>query len=140
MSKTFPLSSLSALAIAASLGAGPGAQAAPLPTSVGSLDHAVTANTAEVRWRRHWRGGWWGYPAAGLGFGIGYGWGLGWPGYYYGAPYYGPSYYAPPVVYEEPPIYTAPTRVYRAEPPRGANRQCWVDTDSSRGFGYWRPC
>ena len=138
MSKIFPLAVLSALAIGTSLGAGSDVQAAPLPTSVGSLDRAVTNQTTEVRWRRHWRGGWWGYPAAGLGFGLGYGWGAGWPGYYYGRPYYGPSYYAPPVVYEEPPIYTAP-RVYRGEPRRGASRGCWVETDS-RGYGYWGPC
>ena len=133
--------SIAALALAAALpfAGGSDARAAALPSSVGSLDHAVTSNTTDVRWRgRYWRGGWWGYPAAGLGFGIGYGWGWGWPGYY-ARPYYEP-YYTPPVVYEEPPIYTAPTRVYRAEPPRGANRQCWVDTDSSRGFGYWQPC
>jgi hypothetical protein len=134
MSKIIALAVLFAFAIGASLGTGSDVQAASLPASVGSLDHAVKANVTDVRWRRHWRGGWWGYPAAGLGFGIGYGWGSGWPGYYYGEPYY-----APPVVYEEPPIYSAPP-VYRAEPPRGANRQCWVDTDSSRGFGYWRPC
>lgn len=132
MNKIFSIAASSAVVLGALISAGAPAYAAPAPTSVGSLDRAVTNNATSVRWRGgHWHGGWgWGYPAA-VGFGVGYGWGWGWPGYYYGAPYYAP----PPVVYQ-----AAPAPVYRAEPPRGAVRQCWVDTDSTRGFGYWRPC
>jgi hypothetical protein len=129
MSRIIPLASAVALA-GASFGSA--AQSASLPASVGSLDKAVTSQAAPhatpVRyWHHHWHGGGgWGYPFAG-----GIGWGWGWPGYYagYGAPYY-----------YEPPVYRAAPRVYRVEPPRGANRQCWVDTDSGRGYGYWRPC
>ena len=141
-SKVFWIAALGVAAVI-SIDAGSRAQAAALPASVGALDKAVTNNATPVRHRGYWRGGGWGWRGYGygLGIGVGYGWGRGWPGYYYGSPYYAQPYYAPPpVVYEEPPIYTAPTRVYRAEPPRGANRQCWVDTDSSRGFGYWQPC
>ncbi|HVV80217.1 MAG TPA: hypothetical protein VHD59_11490 [Pseudolabrys sp.] len=119
---------LSAISIA-------GASGAPVPASVGSLDSALPGNATAVRyWHRHWHGGGWGYP---YGAAVGFGWGWGWPGYYAAAPY-DPYYYGPPVVYEAaPPIYTAPPP---ARTRSGAARQCWVDTDSSRGYGYWQPC
>ena len=129
MSRILSLAATLALAGVASLGSA--ASAAPLPTSIGSLDRAVPTSTTEVRWRHHWHGGGWGWGWGGYPYryGAGFGWGWGWPGYYAATPYY----YEPPVVYEAaPPVYR--------EPPRGANRQCWVDTDSSRGYGYWRPC
>jgi hypothetical protein len=121
----------SAAVLATAVLAGSAAFAAPLPASIGSLDRAVANNTTAVRyWHYHGHGGWgWGW---GPRYGVGWGWG--WPGYYTAAPYY----YGPPVVYEAaPPVYYAPPP---ARSRSGATRQCWVDTDSSRGYGYWQPC
>jgi hypothetical protein len=60
-------------------------------------------------------------------------------GYYYG-PGYGPGYYAPgyygpaPYAYVPAPVYVQPVpRNYRGG-------SCWIETDSSRGYGYYGPC
>lgn len=60
------------------------------------------------------------------------------PGYYapnyYGPVYeYGPSYYGPPPYAYAPPVYVRPA-------PRSYRGGCWVETDSTRGYGYYRPC
>lgn len=131
MSRILSLASAFVLAGVAVLGSV--IAAAALPASVGSLGRAMTDNVTAVRyWHHHWHGGGWRW---GWGWGprYGVGWGWGWPGYY-AAPYY----YDPPVVYEvAPPVYAAPPP---ARTRSGATRQCWVDTDSNRGYGYWRPC
>lgn len=61
-----------------------------------------------------------------------------------------PRYYGPPAYYYEPaPVYAPPPTVYYEEPayydapygdPNGPTRRCWVSTDSTRGYGYWRAC
>lgn len=115
------------------LGASVPASAAPMPTSLATLNSAAPANITDVRWRH--RGGW---IAGGLVLG-GLAAAAAYP-YYYGNPYY---YGPPPYAYGGPVYYEAPPRVVYAQPPRGPNgpvRQCWVPTDDSRGYGYWRPC
>jgi len=63
--------------------------------------------------------------------------------------YYGPDYgpasygggyaYEPGYAYEEAPAYeAAPT--YEPAYAYEAPRQCWVSTDSTRGFGYYGSC
>jgi hypothetical protein len=55
---------------------------------------------------------------------------------YYGPGYgYGPGYYYGPGPYAyEAPVYVRPApRYYRGG-------QCWIETDSSRGYGYYGPC
>jgi len=123
------------------------AQAAPVPTSVAKIKGAVSDNIVTVQGRRFggygwrgpsWRGGygWRGYGWRGYGwrypyYGYGYGWG--WP--YYGAGVVVGAVAAAPYYYA-PPVYAPPPAATRS----GAARQCWVDTDSSRGYGFWQPC
>jgi len=112
------------------------AKAAPVPTGVAAVGSSVAGGAINVQWRYYRGGRYWGPYRRG--------WGWGWPGYVaagvatgavIGAaaatPYYGPpAYYAPP-----PVAYGGPQPV-----PGSPVRQCWVDTDSSRNYGYWRPC
>ena len=61
---------------------------------------------------------------------------------YYGDGYYGPgpygpgySYGPPPYAYEPAPVYVQPVpRYYRG------GGQCWIATDTTRGYGYYGPC
>jgi hypothetical protein len=112
--------------------------AAPVPTSVVAVNSAVAGGPTNVQWR-YYRGGryWGGYRRGG---------GWGWPGYFgagvvtgavVGSAVAAPYYYGPPAYYAPPPavVYGAPAPV-----PGSPVRQCWVDTDSSRNYGYWRPC
>ena len=105
---------------------------------------AVAApDTADARWRGH--GGRGGGVAAGIIGGLAAGAILGsmanqgyygGPGYYYGSDYYGPGYsYGPgPYAYEPAPVYVRPVpRAYRGG-------QCWIATDTTRGYGYYGPC
>lgn len=66
-------------------------------------------------------------------------------GYYYG-PGYGPGYYGPgyydPGYYGPPPYAYVPGPVYVQPVPhryRGGG-SCWIESDSSRGYGYYGPC
>jgi hypothetical protein len=117
------------------------ASAAPVMTSAAGLAAAAPDQTIDVRWR-HRGGAVFGGLAAGLAIGA-IAAGAARPRYYYEPGYAYEPYYAPPaVVYEPPPTYYAPAPTYYA--PRsygpGPVRQCWVSTDSDRGYGYWRPC
>ena len=119
------------IALAAAMGFALPAYAAPVPTGVAAVNSAVSGGPTSVQWR-YYRGGryWGGYRR---------GWGWGWPGYVgagvvtgavVGSALAAPYYYGPPaVVYGAPPLA-----------PGAPVRQCWVDTDSSRNYGYWRPC
>lgn len=110
-----------------------------------ALTFAVVAapQQADARWRGHGGG-----VAAGIIGGLAAGAIIGSmaaqggyyyePGYYYGPGpyyYYGPgAYYGGPYAYEPPPIYVRPVpRVYRGG-------GCWIETDSTRGYGYYGPC
>jgi hypothetical protein len=157
MSRILKIAAAFGIAGAAAIGLAVSAQAAPLPTSVAKLGNELgKASAAPIikvqhrRWRggaarawrgggvrRAWRGGGWRgyrYPYR---YGYGYGWGWGWP-YYYGAGLVVGSAVAAPYYYA-PPVYAAPAAPAPATV-SGATRQCWVSTDSSRGFGYWQPC
>jgi hypothetical protein len=57
---------------------------------------------------------------------------------YYG-PDYGPAYYGGGYAYEPGYAYDAEPTYEPAYAPV-APRQCWVSTDSSRGFGYYGSC
>jgi hypothetical protein len=133
---------------AAAVFASSGAEAAPIPTSIGKIHTTAGSGLTNVQYRRwgggggwRWRGGYgwrgygWRYPYR---YGYGYGWGWGWP-YYYGAGVVAGAAVAAPYYYA-PPVYVAPAAAPPAATVSGAHRQCWVDTDSSRGYGYWRPC
>jgi hypothetical protein len=82
-----------------------------------------------------------GYYGAGYGYAPGYAYE---PGYSYGGYAYAPGYsYAPAPAY----TYSAPApqvtyeRSYAYSPaPMAAPAQCWVSTDSSRGYGYYGSC
>jgi hypothetical protein len=125
------------IATTGALGLAVPVHAAPVPTSIAAVNSAATGGPSNVQYR-YYRGGryWGGYRR---------GWGWGRPGYFgagvvagavvgsaLAAPYYygPPAYYAPPAV-----VYGAPQLA-----PGSPVRQCWVDTDSSRNYGYWRPC
>src|SRR5206468_3218318 len=108
------------------------AKAAPVPTSIAAVNSSVNGGATNVQWRYYRGGRYWG-PYRG-------GWGWGWPGYFgagvvtgavVGSALAAPYYYGPP-----PVVYGAPAPVMPGAPVR----QCWVDTDSSRNYGYWRPC
>jgi hypothetical protein len=130
---------------AAAVFASTGTEAAPVPTSIGKIGATAGSSVTDVqyrRWRgggggRGWRGGYgwrgygWRYPYR---YGYGYGWG--WP-YYYGAGVVAGAAIATAPYYYAPPVYTAPPPSATVS---GAGRQCWVTTDSSRNYGYWRPC
>jgi hypothetical protein len=131
MTRTFSFAAALAIGVAGAASMG---QAAALPTSVANIQSAAPAHATTVQFRRWggagWRGGYWR--------------GYGWRGYGWGWPYYGAavasgvvvgSAVAAPYYYGPPPAYYAPTPVGP-----GPTRQCWVDTDSSRSYGYWRPC
>jgi hypothetical protein len=149
-SSALKIAAAAGILAASAAGVGSSAQAAPMPTSVGKLGTMANSNVSTVQYRRAvgggWRGGWrggYGYRGYGWrGYGYrGYGWGWGWP--YYGAAFAtGLAIGAAPYYYGGYPAYGYP--VYEAAPapaPRsGGVRQCWIDTDSSRGYGYWRPC
>jgi hypothetical protein len=106
--------------------------AAPLSTGATALKSAVPSDVADVRWRRRHR---WGGFATGLAIGA-----LAARPYYYDPPHY---YYGPPpahFVAPPRPYYYGPTYVEPYPDPNGPIRQCWVSTDSDRGYGYFRPC
>ena len=65
------------------------------------------------------------------------------PSYYYGPSYYydSPTYDYRSRYYRSPaPVYIDRLAVYAPRGPNGPLRQCWVSTDPTRGYGYWRPC
>ncbi len=107
------------------------AQAAALPTSIATLNSAVASDVTTVQYRRAWGGGrryWGGYgygPYWGAAAGFAAGALIASAPYYYGYPSYAPAY---------APAYYGPS------PGAGPIRQCWVTTDDSRGYGYWRAC
>ena len=116
-----------------------------------ALTFAVVAapQQADARWRGHGHYGGGGVAAGIIGglaagailggiaanqgyYGDGYYYGS--PGYYGSGAYYGPGYYGGPYAYEPAPVYVAPVpRVYRGG-------GCWIETDSTRGYGYYGPC
>ena len=106
--------------------------AAPIPTGAAALKSAVASEVIDVRWRGRYgrRGGW---VAGGFATGLALGAIASRP-YYYDPYYYGPP---PAVVYGPPP---GPVYVEPYPDPNGPRRQCWVTTDSDRGYGYFRPC
>jgi hypothetical protein len=59
--------------------------------------------------------------------------------------YYGPRYYEPGYAYE-PGYVEEPGYAYESDavvsygPRRGYGGQCWISTDSSRGYGYYGAC
>jgi len=129
-----------------------------------TLATVAAPNQADAYWRGGYGG--WGYGGgiiAGLAAGAiiggiaanrGYYYGSGGyygPGYSYGPGYYGSGYYgssffpgsgphvvAPYYAYQRP-VYVRPApRYYRGG--YAAPGGCWVETDSSRGYGYYGPC
>lgn len=124
MTRKIVLQCLSALAAAGAVAIGtmsPGFTA-PVASGAAAIGKAVPGFAIDIRW--------WGYG----------------PGpYYYGPPaaFYRPRYYGPPVYVAPPPpvIYQPPPVVFEPAPDAGGPiRQCWVETDRDRGYGYWRPC
>jgi hypothetical protein len=110
-------------AIALSVAAFTPGDAAPLASGAATLKSAAPNDVIDVR---HWRRRHYGWAGAGFATGLAL-------GALATRPYYGPYYYGPPAV------------VYEAQPqpyidPNGPVRQCWVSTDSMRGYGYYVPC
>ena len=62
-------------------------------------------------------------------------------GYYGGPGYYEPGYYGPGYYYGPAPYgYGYAPRVYVRPAPRYRGGGCWIETDSTRGYGYYGPC
>jgi hypothetical protein len=101
--------------------------AGPVVNGATSLKSAPS-DVVDVRGRHRY-----GYYAGGFATGLALG-ALATRPYYYDPYYYGPP---PAVVYGPPP---GPAYVEPYPDPNGPRRQCWVSTDSDRGYGYFRPC
>ena len=60
---------------------------------------------------------------------------------YYNGGYYEPGYaYDPGYVAEEPGYAYESDAVVSYGPRRGYGGQCWISTDSNRGYGYYGAC
>src|SRR4051812_38042394 len=104
------------------------AAAGPVPTSVASINSAVTNDATTVQYRR------WGGRYYGGGRGYYRPWGWGWGGFgagvaagaLVGAAVAAPYYYGPRFYYGPGAYYGGPAG------------RCWVST--APGRGYWTPC